>query len=167
MAFRDNSGQLRDFLLADAPGEWFQRWAINREAVEAAGARWVAEHADIFLLFADREALAGEDKGSARGAFQLLARRLAAELLDRPLALVWSKVDVTITTEIEEAVRGTAAHLLPNLREFSISVISGDEAIAKLLQLLDWTLTVQRAPVFAPAPPQISTSDPFFAFGRP
>jgi hypothetical protein len=44
-------------MFADAPGEWFQKWAANRDSADGAGARWVAEHADVFLLVADCEAL--------------------------------------------------------------------------------------------------------------
>jgi hypothetical protein len=38
VAFREGREQLRDFLFADAPGEWFQKWAIHTDATEAAEA---------------------------------------------------------------------------------------------------------------------------------
>jgi hypothetical protein len=50
LAFRDADAQPRSYLFADAPGEWFQKWALNRDAVDAEGARWVAGQADVFLL---------------------------------------------------------------------------------------------------------------------
>ena len=77
LVFRHGADRVKDYLLTDAPGLWFQKWAINRDAVEGAGAKWVAEHADVFLLIADREALSGSSMGSARGALQLLAQRLS------------------------------------------------------------------------------------------
>ncbi len=96
LAFRDAEGQARDYLFTDAPGEWFHRWAVNRESLDGEGARWVSEHADVFLLIADREALSGPSKGSARGSLQLLAQRLAAERAVRKVALVWTKSDVSL-----------------------------------------------------------------------
>ena len=74
LSFMENSDLLRDYLFADAPGLWFQRWAINEEAPDAQGARWVVQNADVFILTADCAALAGTERGSARSAIQLLAR---------------------------------------------------------------------------------------------
>jgi hypothetical protein len=78
LAFREDGDRLRDYLFTDAPGLWFQKWAIDEEAPDAKGARWIAENADAFVLTADCAALAGTDRGSARSALQLLARRLGA-----------------------------------------------------------------------------------------
>ncbi|ATP91767.1 hypothetical protein P5S46_17965 [Aeromonas caviae] len=166
--FRGTDGEVRGYLFADTPGEWFQKWAVNREAVDGEGARWVAEHADVFLLIADREALSGSSMGSARNSFQLLARRLSAESANRPVALVWTKSDIAITPEMEAAVREAVFSLMPNAREFSVSVRA--EAESKLgipdgLQdLLDWTLNVRRVRICLP-PIQSSVSDPLFMFG--
>ena len=96
LAFNRDDGYRRDYVMTDAPGEWFQKWAVNREAEGAEGARWAAEHADAFLLIADREALSGSGRSAARSDIQLLARRLAAELRGRPVGLVWTKVDTSI-----------------------------------------------------------------------
>ena len=78
LAFRRKDGTLRDLLFADAPGEWFRKWAINREAPDAEGARWIARHADVTLLIADRQALSGSKMGTARNDFQLLGRVIEA-----------------------------------------------------------------------------------------
>lgn len=168
LAFREADGSLRGYLLADAPGEWFQKWAVHRDAPEAEGARWVAEHADIFFLVADREALAGPNRGTARGAFQVLARRLAAERRGRPVALVWTKADVDIAPEIEAAVRSTVMEVMPNAAEFRVSIVSGSDGPSDigrgLVELLDWTLAARRASVTLPPPPSGST-DPLFVFG--
>ena len=80
LAFKQHQDHRRDYVMTDAPGEWFRKWAVKRETPGAEGARWAAEHADAFLLVADREALAGPEKGAARSGIQLLARRLAGEL---------------------------------------------------------------------------------------
>ncbi len=166
-SFRGNSGDVRSYLFTDAPGEWFKKWSMNRDAPDAEGARWVATHADMFLLIADRQALAGENKGSARSALQVLARRLAAECSDRPVALVWTKADVPIAPEIETAVRDSVLKLMPDALEFFVS-ISGpgdDENNGQgLLELLNWALEIRRARLSLP-PPQAASTDLLFMFG--
>ena len=76
-AFKRDNDRRRDYVMTDAPGEWFRKWALNRNATDAEGARWAVEHADVFLLVADREALSGPGRGAARSDIRLLARRLA------------------------------------------------------------------------------------------
>src|SRR5260370_18614240 len=104
-AFRRGEFQSSDFLFADAPGEWFKRWAINREAEDAVGARWVAYHADLFLLIADCEALSGPSKGNARNALQLMAQRLGAARQRPTVSLVRAKSDITVSDEIRHTLR--------------------------------------------------------------
>jgi hypothetical protein len=168
MAFRNADGEVRGYLFTDAPGEWFQKWAVNRNAIDGEGARWVAEHADVFLLVADREALSGLRMGSARGAFQLLARRLAAERGGRPVALVWTKSDVAVAPEMEKAVRDAVLGPMSDALEFSVSVVPGAHGAPDkgqgLLELLDWTLSVRRARVTLP-PVSTTSADPLFMFG--
>ncbi|WP_140919636.1 TRAFAC clade GTPase domain-containing protein [Limnobaculum xujianqingii] len=168
LGFRDLAGKGCSYLFADAPGEWFQKWAVNREAVDGEGARWVAEHADVFLLIADRGALSGVNMGSARNSFQLLAHRLSVEAGNRPVALVWTKSDISIASEMEAMVRKTVLDLMPNTPEFSVSVRAdseGDSSDLNVLQdLLDWTLDVRRNLICLPAV-QSSVPDPLFMFG--
>lgn len=168
LAFRSANGEVRGYTFTDAPGEWFQKWAVNRDAVDGEGARWVAEHADLFLLIADREALSGPNMGSARGSLQVLARRLAAERAGRPVALVWTKSDVTVAAEMEKAVRDAVLGPMPDAREFSVSVAPGADDASDtgqgLLELLDWTLGVRRERVALP-PVKAASSDPLFLFG--
>ena len=168
LAFRSANGEVRGHTFTDAPGEWFQKWAVNREAVEGEGARWVAEHADLFLLIADRAALSGPNMGSARGSLQILARRLAAERASRPVALVWTKSDVAVAPEMEKAVRDAVLGAMPDAHEFSVSITaSADDAPDTgqgLLELLNWTLEIRRERVSLP-PVEASSSDPLFLFG--
>ncbi|CAM5479168.1 hypothetical protein ACFSUK_25830 [Sphingobium scionense] len=171
LAFRDEeSGALVDYLFTDAPGEWFQRWAINTDSTEGAGARWVSDHADAFMIVADREALAGEAMGSARGSLQLIAKRLGAERGRRPVALVWTKADVEIATEIEEAVRGAVNDAIPDSTEHSVSVVGApdtDPLLNKgvgLTELLQWAIGVRRPGVNLP-PPASTSADPLFIYG--
>lgn len=168
LAFRGAERQTRDYLFADAPGEWFQKWAVNRDAPEGEGARWVAEYADVFLLIADRAALSGPSMGSARGSLQLLARRLAAERAARKVALIWTKSDVSVAPEMETAVREAVLGLMPDAVEFSVSVVPNAEGAPDkgqgIIELLDWTLEVRRERLSLPS--VIATSaDPLFMFG--
>jgi hypothetical protein len=141
---------------------------MNRDSLEGEGARWVAEHADIFLLIADREALSGSNMGSARGSLQLLARRLAAERAARKIALVWTKSDVSVAPEVETAVREAVLGLMPDAVEFSVSILQSVEGEPDkgqgLIELLDWALDVRRERLSLP--PVIPTiADPLFMFG--
>jgi hypothetical protein len=171
LTFCDESvGRPVDYLFTDAPGEWFQRWAINTESDEGAGARWVSDNADAFIIVADREALAGESMGTARGSLQRIATRLGAERDGRPIALVWTKSDVNIAPEMEAAVRGAVTDAMPDAVEHSVSVLGtpdGDPLLNKgsgLVELLQWAVSVRRAGVQLP-PPASTSNDPLFVYG--
>ena len=166
LAFKRDHGHRTDYIITDAPGEWFRKWAVERDASEAEGARWAAEHADAFVLVADREALAGPDMGTARTGIQLLARRLAHELRGRPVALVWTKSDVSISDEMEKVVRSTVRKVIPEVPEFSVTIMTNiDEPdnVQGFLDLLRWILNIRRTTVPLPEP-VTSNSDPFFRF---
>jgi hypothetical protein len=168
LGFRAGQKQPTDYLFTDAPGEWFQKWAINRDGSEATGARWIAEHADVLLLVADREALSGVTMGSARNALQLLAARVADERNSRPVALVWTKSDVHVAPEMEESVRQSVFGPMPEAKEFSVSITpdnSGEgQAGDALTTLLDWALTSRR-PCAALPPIASASDDPLFMYG--
>ncbi len=157
LAFTRHRAPSRDYLMTDAPGEWFRSWAVNRDAPAAEGARWAAEHADAFLLVADREGLAGPEKGAARTSVQLLARRLAEERLGRPVALVWTKSDVAVPSDLETAVRSAVRTAIPDADEFAVTIMpeSGGKRDAQgLLDLLRWVLTARRARADLREPPE-------------
>jgi hypothetical protein len=171
LTFRDeNGGRPVDYLFTDAPGEWFQRWAINTDSDEGAGARWVSDNADAFMIVADREALAGEAMGAARGSLQRIAKRLGAERDSRPVALVWTKSDVDIPSEMEDAVRGAVTDAMPDAVEHSVSVVGtpdGDPLLNKgagLVELLQWAIGVRR-PSVQLSPPASTSNDPLFVYG--
>lgn len=173
LGLRHRGGNLEDILCADAPGEWFRRWALDREAVGAAGARWIGEHADVFLLVADSESLSGPQRGVARGDLVMLARRLGAERRDRPVAIVWTKVDLSVPPEIRSTIRDVVGREIPDADEFAVSVHAsgaGGEAGARdpgpgFLALLDWVITARRPPLDLRRP-ATTTADPFLAYGR-
>lgn len=168
LAFMQDGGRRRDYVVTDAPGEWFRKWAINRDTSDAKGARWVAEHADAFLLIADCDALSGAGMGKARGDFQMLARRLETESRGRPVALVWTKTDVVVSGEMEEAIRNAVYGWIPDVLEFRVSVAPTHDKSRViedgLFELLDWVLNIRRSPVVLPELAD-DNRDPFFLFG--
>jgi len=165
IALRRQNGRLRDFVFADAPGEWFKNWSVDQEAEDATGARWVASHADVLLLVADREALSGPRLGTARSAFQLLAKRVAANRRGRPVALVWTKGDITVDPEMEDSIRRAVANDMPDFREFSVSVYPVDREVGVgFRELFAWVTQTRRPGVGSM---QCSTVvDPLFMIGR-
>ncbi len=167
LGFRREDGSLRDFLFADAPGEWFQKWAINEHASDAEGARWIARHADVTLLIADRQALAGPKMGIARGDFQLLAQRTVAKVRGRHLALVWTKGDVEVAAAMEAQVRKAVASHSSSVPEFTVSVSACGEVDAAegFRELFEWVLCTKRAGVDLPIT-EVRGHDPLFRFGR-
>ena len=168
LAFTSNQRHRRDYLVTDAPGEWFQKWAVRRDDPDAEGARWAAEHADAFVLVADCEALAGSTKGAARSGIQLLARRLADELRGRPVAFVWTKSDVSIPEEMREGVRRAVLRVIPEAEEFAVSIVSKANGLANaqgFLHLLGWALKVQRSAVRLSEPVETDNLDPVFRLG--
>ena len=167
LAFKHYRDHCTDYVITDAPGEWFRKWAVNRNAPDAEGARWAAEYADAFVLVADCQALAGPDMGTARSGIQLLARRLADELRGRPVALVWTKSDVRVPEKMEKTVRSAVLRVIPNILELSVSImVNPDETdnVQGFLDLLCWVLNVRRPTVQLPELAS-HNPDPFFRFG--
>jgi len=168
LTFREDGERIRDYLFTDAPGLWFQKWAINEEAIDAVGARWIAENADAFLIVADCAALSGGDKGSARAALQLLARRLGASRRGRPVTLVWAKSDIPIAAEMENAVREAVRSQIPDVEEFKVSMrAQGDSDDGRgvgLTTLLDHALQLRKLRQALPAT-RANTQDALFLYG--
>jgi|HubBroStandDraft_5_1064220.scaffolds.fasta_scaffold02294_4 hypothetical protein len=140
LAFRRDSGALRDLLFVDAPGEWYRQWAFDREASGADGARWVAAHADLFLVFVDCAALAGDSRGEARVITRQILQRVVAERQSRPLILVWSKCDVQIAPEMRDSILEMLEGITP-FSEVALSVkpLPPKDEVAehRFLELLD------------------------------
>ena len=94
LRFSVAGGSARDFLLSDAPGEWFSNWTDNAEAENAAGARWIAANADTVVIVADTAALTGPQQGPARATLEFLIRRVQGNCRKDAVALLWSKTDL-------------------------------------------------------------------------
>lgn len=169
LSLRTSAERTRDILLADAPGAWFQRWAVDEQAGDAEGARWIARHADVILLVADRQALSGARMGTARNAFQLLAKRIAAERRDRPVALVWTKADVEVPAEMEKVVRAAVFDDMPDSAEFMTSARPGPDGesavVAALGRLFAWVVAARR-PGTNVGRGRGSVTDALFLYGR-
>jgi len=89
-------------LYTDVPGEWYRAWAYDEAA--APGAQWIAERADVFVVLADSAALAGEERGRARGDYEALAARVAAVAGGRPVIPVRAKADLDMPDRMREYV---------------------------------------------------------------
>jgi hypothetical protein len=168
LAFREDGNRLRDYLFTDAPGLWFQRWAINEQAPDAKGARWIVDNADAFILTADCAALAGDDKGSARAAIQLLARRLGANRRGRPVTLVWTKSDITVAESMKFSVRDAVSSQVPGFEEMTVSMQApADDSHGQgtgLTALLKHTLQIRRLKQVL-SPSHVNATDALFLFG--
>jgi ABC-type branched-chain amino acid transport systems, ATPase component len=172
LALRGDNGRLEDYIFADSPGEWFERWAVDVSAPDADGARWLSDRAATLVIVADCEALSGPKRGTARSALLNLLRRTAAERRSRPVALVWSKADVAIANAMRETIREAALRAIPDIAEFEVSISDfsrdGTEMTANetLTALLDWAL-LPLPKGFEPALPRIESDDPFFHVSFP
>lgn len=165
LALRGDGERRREVLLTDAPGEWFERWAVDKASPQAEGAKWMAEHASAFALFADCQALSGPDRGPAHADLSLLADRLADEVRGRPVAVVWSKSDIAVRDTIRQRLREQFARRFPHLREFetSITPAGGEKPAMAVLDILEWLL-LPSSPHARAAAPRLSPEDPFLSY---
>ena len=165
--FRGTDGCVRDVLMADTPGEWFSRWAVHAESEGAAGARWVARHADGFLFFVDSDGLVGPDRRNVVEKTELLAERLSGVLAGRPVGIVWAKSDKEIQPQIRSDVETALKKALPNAENFQTSVHSAPtitEPTRPFWNPIEWLL--QKEPVVCPLPiaAPIDPTNSFLAF---
>jgi pimeloyl-ACP methyl ester carboxylesterase len=167
VAARDAHQCANDFLFADAPGEWFRAWAINQGQPGASGARWITEHADCFIIFADSDALSGADRGNARDDLFKLALRLSSHIGTRPVAVVWSKHDKVVPPSMREQIDTRLAEYFPGAKIFNVSAVppaSPTEPAEQFIAVLRWLLA---QPQTTPGAICVSTNrpaEPFFAF---
>lgn len=171
LALKDEAGQLVDLVFTDAPGEWFNEWRSNEQATAAAGAEWIYEHGDGFLLFADCEELAGPKRGESRTNIQMVADRLVAKLGKRPLGLIWAKCDVentrpTVREKLQSYIQ--TKHPL-HYQEFTVSVKQDDtrQWHQQVLEAVAWLLaTIQTEPGTRQIAISSATTDDLFLLRR-
>ncbi len=158
-----------ELVAADAPGEWFSYWGSNQASPQGEGARWLSERTDVFLAIADSQALSGPDRGQARVALVNLLRRVGAEAGGRPVALVWTKCDATLSIEMQTRIREAAERSFKDFREFRVSMLPsrGEKARNRgrgIIELLQWILAAEPA-VLDPLPHEDRSRELFHAFG--
>jgi hypothetical protein len=144
-ALRDGNDLLKDILFADASGEVFTSWSVNRDDENAENARWIYSNSSAFMLFIDCEALL-IDKNSAKREIMLIARQLTNDLKGRPVILVWSKADKIdqIIPIIKVSLKKELKNLFSNYSEIEVSNFlepGPDELVHKNnLATVDWLL---------------------------
>lgn len=148
LALKNPDGLKKDLIFTDAPGEWFDSWVYNKNDSSAAGARWIHNHSNAFLLFADSEMLSGSQRGIARNQIKLVGDRLKENLKERPFCLIWSKSDETISDDIKNQITNYIQNSpIENYKEFSTSVREGSKGIfhQEILNSINWILKLSES----------------------
>lgn len=133
-----------DIVFTDAPGEWFDEWRTNINSDSATGAKWIHQHSDAFLIFADCEMLAESSRGLAINQVTSVADRITENISKRPLGLIWSKSDVKIKQITRDRISN---HLiksnLTHFKDFEVSVEAGTDNAFHLaiLDSIDWIIS--------------------------
>lgn len=165
LALRREKEVIRDVLLTDAPGEWFQSWAVNENAPDAEGARWTVEHSDAFLIFADCDRLNGEDRGPARSVLRQLIERLGSKVNGRPVTLVWSKSDKASPEQLSSGIRKSIQQALNSNIPHAVEVETSVSEPSSLTVALSGLLTEAWRPKRAlPLQEPVINGQPFSAF---
>jgi hypothetical protein len=145
LALRNKEQQLKDVLFADASGEVFSLWSVNRNDENADNARWIYSNSNAFILFIDCEALL-VDKNAAKKEIMLIARQLTNDLKERPVIAVWSKTDKKneVLPSIKDTLKTELEDLFSNYTEIEISnfLEPGPDELVHInnLAVVDWLL---------------------------
>ncbi len=144
-ALRNEEQHLKDVLFADASGEVFSLWSVNRNDENADNARWIYANSNAFMLFIDCEALL-TDKNAAKKEVLLIARQLTHDLKNRPVIAVWSKSDKKngVLPSIKDTLKTELEVIFSNYTEIEISNFlepGPDELVhTNNLAAVDWLL---------------------------
>lgn len=145
LALRNEEQHLKDILFADASGEVFSLWSVNRNDDNAENARWIYSNSNAFMLFIDCEALL-VDKNAAKKEVMLIARQLTNDLKDRPVIAVWSKTDKKneVLPSIKDTLKTELEALFSNYTEIEIGnfLEPGPDELVHInnLAVVDWLL---------------------------
>ena len=168
LRFSTDDDSDRDYLLADAPGEWFSHWTDNASADNAAGARWIAANADKVMIFADTEALTGSQMGPARLNLEFLIRRVQHNFRNDAVALLWSKTDLQRPKQLITDVERHFKLCFPEAPIFSVKIPNRSEnadetTLQALKDLFQWSFTSKHT---SPAVhwPKSNSADPFLSY---
>jgi hypothetical protein len=167
LSFRTSLGHLTDVLLADAPGEWFERWSVDRNDPQAEGARWLEQHADAALLFLDSERLSSPvERGKARTQALQLLSRVADTYRDRPWRALWAKHD-RFGLESNPAAKAVVEQLLRLGSNNAFEAVSANAGakVRGVLEATSWLIAYAHRGVRAESPtPKVTTTNPLIAF---
>lgn len=161
LALRNQQNEHRDVFLTDAPGEWFTRWAVKEDAPEAEGAHWTAQHADVFMVFADCKRLGGSESGSARREIRQLLERLSKHVGRRPVLFVWAKSDCDPDSIIQKAILDTLKKRIPQAQE-AHTTTTRRETFNKVLGEI--TESAWHSPLSQTIDEPTISSQPFYAY---
>lgn len=160
LALRNEEQQLKDIFFADASGEVFTLWSVNRNDENADNARWIYSNSNAFMLFIDCEALL-TDKNAAKKEVMLIAQQLTSDLKDRPVIAVWSKSDKKkeVLLNIKETLKTELENLFLNYTEIEISnfLEPGPDELVHInnLAVVDWLLEK----IMIPSSPDLSLNE--------
>ena len=163
-----DDGSDRDYLLADAPGEWFSHWTDNASAENAAGARWIAVNADKVIIFADTKALTGPQMGPARSNLEFLIRRVQHNCRNDAVALLWSKTDIPRPEQLIATVDRHFKSCFPESPVYSVRIPDKNEdadetTLQALKDLFQWSFTSINTSA-AVHWPESNNADPFLSY---
>lgn len=143
LTLKNSSGDKKELVFTDAPGEWFDNWTFNQNDPNAKGVVWIHQNADAFLLFADCDKLSGKELGQARKQTRFVVDRLKYNLGNRPLGLVWSKSDIILEDEIKLQITNYIKNSpIEHYNEFETSVREGTDSQHHLnvCESINWIL---------------------------
>lgn len=168
LTIAENNLFQRDVVLTDASGEWFSAWTDKPDDETAAGARWIARHADRILIIADTAALTGKNRGAARRELEFLMRRVQNEFGVDGVALVWTKNDLERAEAIRSEVDSHFVSCFPVAPIFAIGVPDadngGDRSTSQELDaVFSWAFQKRMRRVYRPSPAARS-DDPFLSY---
>ena len=112
----------KDILFADSSGEVFKTWSEDINDPSAENAKWIYNKASAFIFMVDSIALI-EKRGLAKKEIVNMARQIAANLNNRPIAVVWSKADriQDIRDNIKSAVTKELTEIFDGAKHFQVS----------------------------------------------
>lgn len=166
IGMRDELESCVDILLTDAPGEWFSAWAINEDAPNAQGAKWVIENSDIYILIADCQKLLGTDRGNTKKEILDLITRLTISAQNKPFLLLWTKTDSAkksdLLPSIVETITKRINSSIPHAIEFEINIVDQSTVVNAMNALLDKFEQMQHLDDISKS--VLEYQSPFYAF---
>jgi hypothetical protein len=163
----------RDVLFADSSGEVFKDWSVDVQDPNVENARWIYEKSNAFIFMVDSVALI-QRKGAAKAEIVQIAEQVAANLRNRPVAVVWSKADEidNVRETIRNALEEDLAQVFGDSHVFKVSNFSKSDpdilCHKNNLAVIKYLLEKLNEPQPIKLIPQVSISDDlFFNYGGP